>query len=149
MCQGATLQQKIHEVLQMYLCTFYKYIYSTFCFYDISIIQADIRDGFHGELMLPSQGQPHLSTDTVIEFQKIYRLLNCVLRIIAFINGNTHQFNVFWFCFDTIHFAGTLLQIICWPSEVVTWWEATAKPSRLTSPCSVTNVFIYLANILF
>ena len=55
----------------MYLCTLYKYIYSNFCFYDISIIQADIRDGFHGELMLPSQGQPHLSTDTVIEFQKI------------------------------------------------------------------------------
>ena len=49
------------------------------CFYIVFLLgffsKADLREGDHGELNLPGVDDPHLSTDTVIEFQRIFRFV--------------------------------------------------------------------------
>ena len=49
------------------------------CFYIVFLLgffsKADLREGDHGELKLPGVDDPHLSTDTVIEFQRIFRFV--------------------------------------------------------------------------
>ena len=57
--QGSTLELKIHEVgVDVFILYFLLGFFS----------KADLREGDHGELNLPGVDDPHLSTDTVIEF---------------------------------------------------------------------------------
>ena len=67
--QGSTLELKIHEVgVDVFILYFLLGFFS----------KADLREGDHGELNLPGMDIPHLSTDTVIEFQRTFRFV-CVL----------------------------------------------------------------------
>ena len=46
-----------------------------YCIFVGFFSKADLREGDHGELKLPGVDDPHLSTDTVIEFQQIFRFV--------------------------------------------------------------------------
>ena len=64
--QGSTLELKIHEVgVDVFILYFLLGFFS----------KADLLEGDHGELNLPGVDDPHLSTDTVIEFQRIFRFV--------------------------------------------------------------------------
>ena len=62
MFQGLTIAQRIHEVL----CPYYYFNFS-------STSQADLDDGDYGDLVVPEDGLPHLSTVTVGDYMAVFR----------------------------------------------------------------------------
>ena len=63
MCQGLTIAQKIHEV----------FLFAIVVKNIVHLFKADLDDGDYDHVEVPASGDPHLSSTTCVEYQKIFR----------------------------------------------------------------------------